>query len=442
MSDVSHSVCKFQAKRIFNPVQKRALDQSSSNLLHVTLVSMKAFSGKTFRYVGQRACLILVFPISVAAVQPLAPAWTAAQTSQLAVAKTCVGQEYSRPSGELKDRIRDAAEIVRALPQAGEGPAEISDDRAADIYSVAKGLLLTSMPDPERPLDGGKPFLTCQSDPKAAVALLTFLAADGPANRRGPDNTFYWLGMAYRRGVGVPQDMSRARSLFLTARILGLTQLTVEDWGTRPADTLTALLSRPDNRAMLEKAAAAGRDEAQLLLANLLLSSDKVRARSLLLSSAAGWNIPAIRRFADLEMQGSFGKPDYLNVVKQLASIAHIRIDDYNSMLGAARSFNQGEIAELGRVVTVADIGGERLLAQLRAAEVDHIRGRVATRGLVAPDGHIIFVEVPDSGTRQFKMARQTLRIFRPENLRPIAPHRVDGKPAFAWVDLPTVNWR
>lgn len=390
----------------------------------------------------RRGGLLLASPLVIAAIQPDTSVWAPHRADRIANAsKACTGGEYSRPSGEAHVRRRDISEIVRALPLPGERVGDISSDRASDIYTVAMGLLAPAIPNAERALDPGS-FLKCSPDPEAAVELLTFLAADGPANRQGPNNIFYWLGMAYRRGVGVGPDAAQAQSMFLKARILGQTNLTSEDWGAHSTDTLPLVLSRPANRAILEQTASAGRGEAQLLLADLVLPTDKEKARSLLRAAVAQRNIAAIRRLAKLDAEGAFGEPDYLEATRLLASIARLGDDDYNSMLAAASAFNRGDVVNDGRVVTLAVLGGESLYTQLRTAKLDSIGGRVPARGLVAPDGHIIFTEDTDPSTRQFAMAKETLRVFSPQNLRPIAPSMVGRRAVFAWVNLPAIDWR
>ncbi|NIJ20391.1 TPR repeat protein [Sphingomonas naasensis] len=373
---------------------------------------------------------------------PAAPAlaaadtpWTAAQAERAARATaTCTGSEY-------ETRQRHAPEIVRSLPKPGETVLQLSDERATDIYTVAEALLKPAIPDPQRALDPTS-FITCPRDPALGVELMMFLAADGPANRRGPNNIFYWLGQAYRHGADVTPDARRARHYFLVDRVLGNVLLTSEDWGDKPTDTLMAVLARPANRAMLESAANAGRSEAQLLLAELLLPTDKDRARKLLRGSAEQHNARASRRLSDLEAQGAFGGRHYEEAVRVRAWLAAPDNDDLRAMLDAARAFNGGEVPSIDRKLSIDDLGGARLRAEMQAVDRDSIVGRVPSRALVAPNGRILYTEVTDPDARDFSVGRNTLRVLRPENLDPLAPYFVNGRALFAWVTLPTINWR
>jgi len=394
-----------------------------------------------FRKIAGRGLLLVVSPLAIAATQPNQTAWTAAQADRVSAAtKACTGGKYAQAPGGTGFRLREATEFAQASPRSGESVKDISDDQAADIYALARGLF-PAIPEAERALDP-RSFVECPPDPEIAVALLTFLTADDPAYFRGPINSFYWLGIAYRRGIGVAPEAARARSMFLMARILGQSNLTSEDWGTSHTDTLSVVLSQPANRIMLERAASAGRPGAQSLLADLIFPTNKDRARTLLRAAAAQRDLTAIRRLADLDMQGAFGKPDYGEAASLWASIAHPQSDDYNSMLRAARAFNGGDVPEVDNGMTLAQLGGERLYAELRQAEVDAIGGHVPTRALLAPDGHIIFTEVTDPPARQFAIARATLRVFAPKNLPPVTPYMIGGRAIFAWVKLPVVDWR
>lgn len=383
--------------------------------------------------------IVMGFALGAAAIfagtaVPGSTAWTEAQADRAAKATAgCTGGEYST-------RLRDAQEIARSLPKAGETVLQLDDERAYDVYTVAGALLKPAIPNPERGFDRTS-FLTCTVDPALGVALMTFLAADGPANHTGPNNVFYWLGQAYRHGAGVTPDARRARDYFLADRILGNFLLTSEDWGDRPADTLLAVLARPANRGILESAAAADKSEAQFLLGELLLATDKPRARALLRASAEQRNPRASRRLSDLEALGAFGAPNFQEAARARAWLAGPDNDDFRAMLDAARAFNGGEVPAINRRISLAELGAAATLAKFQGAERDSIVGKVSSRALLAPNGHILYTEV-ESGARTFLIGRNTLRVFDPPILKPIAPYMADGKPRFAWVTLPTIDWR
>lgn len=362
--------------------------------------------------------------------------WTAAQAEQAAKATIgCTGGEYGT-------RRRDAREILQSLPKAGETVLQLNEDRAYDVYAVAGALLKPAIPKPERAFDPGG-ALTCTPDPALGVALMTFLSADGPANRRGPNNSFYWLGQAYRHGAGVASDPARARHYFLVSRILGNFLLTSEDWGERPDETLAAVLARPANRAMLESAAAAGRSEAQFLLGDLVLATDKPRARALLRASARERNPGASRRLSDLEAQGAFGAPNFVEAAKFRAWLASLGNEgDLRAMLEAARAFNGGDIPVVDRKVSLDELGATAALAKLQGAERDSLVGKVPSRALLAPDGRILYTELLQPGIGRYSIGRDTLRVFDPETLKPVAPYVANGKARFAWLPLPTIDWR
>ena len=355
----------------------------------------------------------------------------------------CKGAIYQRdPARSGADfRIRDAEEIAQSLPRPGETAVGLNDSRANDIYEMAGALLKPAIPNPERAFDPSV-FVKCATNPEIGVAILAFLTAGGPGRSKGTGNAFYWLGQASRRGIGVPADPARARLYFLQARMLGIFTLTAEDWGEKPSDTLLAILARQANRAMLEDAAAAGRPDAQLLLGELLVPTDKARARLMLEAAVAKDAFRAARKLAALEMQGALGKADPARAVALLAPKAYPGSDAYREMLAAAEAYNAGDIPILQRPLTLSKLGGPSLIPWPDQVEFDGVPGRVPARALIGPDGKIVFTEVIDPRTRQFRMAKVTLRIFDPKKLKPGSPHVEAGRPVFAWAMLPPIIWR
>lgn len=367
-----------------------------------------------------------------------APLTEAEAAAALAAAGTCTGIVYKFDGGQ-----RSAADYLESLPRAGDTGARWSEERADDVYALATGLLRPAIAAPERALDALGGF-KCTPAPATAVRLLHFLAGPSPRAVIGPTNTYYWLGQAYRRGVGVAADPAKARASFLQARLFGHEQLTAADWGSSPADDLMALLRRPDNRALLDEAAQARwKGGPQYLLAELHLAGDPARARALLEEAAAVPNRKAALRLAALDAEGAFGESRPLRVVELLAPLARSGHAESEALLAAARRYNgSAELPVSTRQVTSAQLGGKALLARAEAMKLDSLRGRVQTRALLGPDGRILLVRLIEPSMGDFEYGRATLNLYRPEHLPRLQPEVANGRPVFAWVNLPGIDWR
>ena len=390
---------------------------------------MRLFSGFLFAL----ACA------APAAGQPArAPLNAAEAASVRAAASTCTGNVYGSGTGQ-----RTAADYLGSLPQPGDAASEWDEQRADEVYALATSLLKQALPAPERALDAGGTFI-CPAAPAAGVRLLHFLAGHSPRALIGPTNTLYWLGLAYRRGIGAPADPDKARSFFLQTRMRGHVQLTAADWGTSAPDDLMSLLRRPEDRALLEDAARGKRmGEAQYLLAELHLATDPMRARALLEEAAAAQHRAAVRRLAALEADGTFGEARPLRAADLLAPLARSGNAEYQALLAVARSFNgPAGLPVASRRVTMEQLGKRALLARAKAVERDSLAGRLAAQGLLAPDGRILFVELVDPELAVYSIGRATLIVYGPEHLPRLQPERVEGRPVFAWVTLPPIRWR
>ena len=350
------------------------------------------------------------------------------------IAPSCSGGVYS--DGET----RTAQMIAASLPKAGEEANRLDEKRADDVYLYAGALLKPSITNPERALDPTS-FVKCPPNPTLGVKLMEFLTGDQPGHNKGPTNAYYWLGIANRRGVGVPADAAQARQYFLQARALGLWNLTAEDWGTSPKDQLLTIARKPENFRWIEAAAAAGKQGSIVLLAELLVDSEPVRARSLL--SGQPDNIFAARQLAEFEMQGKFGHPHPEAAVRAMAHFQRLSRPYYDLMLQAARQYNAPEedIPTSPRQVTLDELGGKKLLLAGQKEELDAIRGVVTARALVDPTGTILYTEVADPQISRFRMASATLKIFTPSLLNKVAPFERNGRPIFHWLNLPPVRW-
>jgi hypothetical protein len=205
-----------------------------------------------------------------------------------------------------------------------------------------------------------------------------------------------------------------------------------------------ALLRRPENRALLEDAARRKRGgEPQYLLAELDLPSNPPRARALLDEAAAAHHRKAALRLAALEAEGALGEARPLRTIALLAPLARSGNPELEALLAASRRFSGlAQVPLSARRVTMAQLGGKALLARAKGMERDSLVGRVPARALIGPDGRIVFVELIDPDLGSHSIGRATLRVYRPEHLPRLQPEVVAGRPVFAWVNLPPINWR
>jgi TPR repeat protein len=361
-----------------------------------------------------------------------------------ASARACTGGYY-RIAGLDKPTIRrSAADHLPALPAAGDDGSTWSEERADDAYALAVAMLENSITFSEKALSASS-RLDCPQDVESGVRLFRFLAGDDSTSWLGASNVHHWLAEAYRAGIGVRADPARARRHFLIARVSGHDQLGPSAWGEGPGDTLASRYARPADRAVFEEILATARypDEARLVVAEIVAAADPRRARALLEAAAASNHSPAVRKLAEYEMDGTLGKPDPARAVELLARSTCRRCDTYEAMLAAARASNGGgEIPTFPRRIGIGELGGlNRLLPDPSVIERDSLVGSVEARGLMAPDGRILFVELVGTGSRFDSLTSATLTLFQPKLMSPLTPHRVGGRPVFAWVDLPRITW-
>lgn len=392
-------------------------------------------------------------PAAIAALLLGAPAlaadplrYTEAETAALrAAAETCTGGYYR--SGRDPAQVT-AADMRARLPEPTDPPGFRPDeDRASDMYRIALGLLRPALPEAPRAQDPGRPWLTCKWDAVVGARLMAWLVGDGYGQLAGWTNSLYWLGQAYRQGVGVPQDAERARTLLLLARIRGDLNLTAEDWGRTPDETLEAALKAPAGRQMLEAAARLpGNPEAKLLLARQLKASEPARARAVLEAAATSMWIPANTELGNFRRDGIGGPRDLVGAVEQFARITQRSASNTSTgeaMLAAARAYNgtQKTIPTVDPPPGLADFGGRAALPRSDEPLFPSPRGSSPARALLAPDGRILFTELlsPKEGFSQVDI--DTLWIWRPDRLPRLAPWKVDGRAVFAWVPLPTLPY-
>lgn len=386
--------------------------------------------------------LLLAAVVSTAeAAVPRTPLTAAEARQAQATARACTGG-YSQIRDPDKPTVRrSAADHLPALPAPGDDGSAWDSNRAEDLWYLAIAMLKPALKFTERPMTDSV-YFNCPSDPVSGVRLLRFLAGDGALSALGVSNVHYWLAEAYRAGIGVPADPAKARRQFLIARLKGFSQLGPSAWGERPGDTLADRYLRSRDRALFEELAADGLSDAQLLIADAIVATDPKRARALLEAAAAD-SFEATKRLAEHEANGTLGKRNPARAVELLASRTCQGCDTYNEMLAAARAHNGGgEIPTVPRRIGIGELGGMRkLLPDPSVIERDSLVGTVEARGLMAPDGRILYVELPGRGSQSDTLARGTLTIFRPKHLARLTPHLVGGKPVFAWVNLPPITW-
>jgi hypothetical protein len=371
--------------------------------------------------------------------------YTAAETAALrAAAETCTGGTIRM--GEGSTNPITAADMRMRLPEPTDPPGFRPDsDTSSHLFRIAHSLLRPALPEAPRASDIGRPWLTCKWDAVVGARLMAWLVGDGYGQLTGPTNSLYWLGQAYRQGVGVPQDAERARSLLLLARLRFLINLTAEDWGRTPNDTLDAVLKTPAGRQMLEKVAALpGNSEAKLLLARQLKTSDPVRARALLESALAMTWLSVNTELGNFRRDGIGGPKDLVGAVEQFAIVAQggtSNGEEAVPMLAAARAYNgaPGIIPTVDPPPGLADFGGRALLPKPDETFFVSLRGSSPARALLAPDGRILFTELLSPSTGYSQVDRATMWVWNPKRLPKLPPWTVNGRAVFAWVPLPVL---
>lgn len=380
---------------------------------------------------------------TLAAAVPRTPLTPAEARRLAASARACTGGYYRMAVGDQEPVLRSAADHLPALPAAGDDGSTWSEERADDAYKVAVAMLENAFTFTERPL-AATSELDCPPDRESGARLLRFLAGDGITSLISVSNVHHWLAEAYRAGAGVPADPAKARRHFLIARLRGHEHLSPSSWGERPGDTLASLYVRPADREVFEEIAATARypAEARFVIAEIVAATDPKRARALLEAAVDSDHSGAAIRLAEHEMNGTLGKRDPARAAELLARWACMSCDAYQPMLAAARAHNGGEIPIFPRRIRIDELGGmNKLLPDPNAIQRDSLVGMVEARGLMAPDGRILYVELPGRKPPGNSLTSATLTLFRPERMNRLTPHLVDGKPVFAWVNLPRVTW-
>ena len=369
--------------------------------------------------------------------------WSADEARQLhAAANACTGGFYESQDGTYV--LRTAKEVTARLPKETDNPSQRPDPAyARDLYEIAVGLLTPAFNDPSI----AKPFLKCPANAELGVRLMGYLVGDRPKDNVTFGRAAYWLARAYREGVGIGQDAVKARHLFLRARIMGEQYLTAKDWGEKPTDQLGDRLRQPEAWAMLEEAASAGQLEARFLLAEQMLQEQPAFAIDKLNALVNANHTRAIRLLAQLKAEGPTEVRNLMDSALLYARLARNRSQpnaEYTAMLEVAARYNalpEG-IPTADYKPTFDELGGKKLLPGPEDYRFDSLMGAPTARGLMAPDGRIIFVELIDPTFKRLTVGGATLWTYQPRRLAQIKPYSVNGRPVFAWVRLPTILWK
>ncbi len=355
-------------------------------------------------------------------------------------ATNCTGGYYR--DGQL----HTPEQIASALNKINGRRDLISEDEARDIYYVAKGLLLKKIVNPERASDP-KRLLECAPDERGGVWLFKFLIGRSPDELKGPSNSFYWLGQAYRRGIGVRQDNERARELMLQARIMGNRKLTSSDWGNHPNDELLTVIKDSNYLPYLREASQGRRGgEAKLLLAENLITTSPNEAQRLLRDASINGYFPASRFLLESEQSGTLKKQHTHEQAVFWALLAwrsaH-RPEFRHRLVETIVKLNRSgtNIPISNRSLTFEEIGGDSLIGDPNEIMLDGRRGIVQARALVSPDGKIIYVELVNSSSYQTPMGAETRKIYKPNKLTPVQPELYEGRAVYSWMMLPSIKF-
>lgn len=340
-----------------------------------------------------------------------------------------------------------------SLPRAGtpltllsKPAAEISFEQGDELYGIAKALLLPAIAAPSWVLDGAS-SLECPAQPKEAVALMEYLAGNGPRQFRSPTNIFDWLGLAYQQGVGVQPDRKRARLYFLYSRMISPLSRT-EGWSDGIDDRLLPNIERAGLRSDLEQMAAGGVGtvQARLILAEEALPSRPAKARQLLAFN----NMFTLARLVELEDQGRFQSP---TDGSDLPFWSEALRKYPRSGILFARLLKAATLAN-GGTLPVASERPERgallgLLDQANVAGGDATTAPIPMRALVNPQGKAIYIEgclrTPATSAPSLAVGtvlRNAARLYNLERLPLLPIPTIGGKPAFGWVRLPAVHFQ
>ncbi|MFM7402491.1 MAG: hypothetical protein ACKO1N_00030 [Erythrobacter sp.] len=353
-----------------------------------------------------------------------------------------IGETLVQCSGggyDLETRQVRGPEFYRPLlPLLHSRSTDLDEKTGSDLYHVARAMLPPIGELPDFILDPSTQ-LKCPARPHEAVALLQYLAGDEAGDLRGPNNTFFWLGLAAERGIGTRRDAEQARMSYLKGR-LRRGGVSSEYWSDGIDTDLLANIQRAGLRAYLEELAQSGGGAARMTLAEEILPTDPSAARKLLRTAYP----PALNRLLELEAKGSI-------------PIAH---DDEDiafwlSVAGPpkfrAHGVKGAELANGGTIPTSPERPKAKDFSRFVDADAlgdvnSWSAPPLPIRALVNPEGRALYIE--DCGAEPLepcvRMSNLSYRLdaislYRPERLPALPVTLIDGRPSYGWIILPAV---
>jgi hypothetical protein len=357
---------------------------------------------------------------------------------------TCTGGWYL--SGPPEGKKIGPADLLPRVALLANPSVQLDDQAGGDLYVIAKALLLPAVVPPPWSPDPSS-FLKCPAKPREAVALLAYLAGDGPNEWRGVLNVFDWLGFAYETGAGGVRDARKARKYYLLSRIYS-TFPTHDGWSDGVDKSLIANINRVGLRPYLEAVAKSDRfaGTARVILADEALPANPPMARGLLLYA----DVATLNRLLELEDQGKLPVATDGSDVGVWAE-AWRTLYSYNKW--AARLIKSVMLANGGAVPTSSE---RPTIARLRpylamdvVADADATRRPIPMRALVNREGRPIYLEACQSVSRigdasgpALNVFLNAARLYDVTKLPNLPISRISGRPAFGWVILPAVQFQ
>lgn len=353
-----------------------------------------------------------------------------------------IGETLGQCSGggyDLESRQVRGPEFYRpSLRLLHSRSTDLNEKAGRDLYDVARAMLPPMAELPSFVLD---PLtqLKCPARSGEAVELLQYLVGEAPGDLRGPSNTYFWLGLAAERGIGMRRDAEQARIYYLKGR-LRWGGVTSEHWSDGIDTDLLANIQRAGLRAYLEELAQSGGGAARMILAEEILPTDPSAARKLLQTAYP----PALNRLLELEAKGSI-------------PIAH---DDEDiafwlSVVGPpkfrARGVKGAELANGGVIPTNPERPKAKDFGRFVDRDaLDGVNGWSARplpiRALVNPEGRALYIEdcgaeplEPGARVGNLSFRLDAISLYRPERLPALPVTLIDGRPSYGWVILPAV---
>jgi hypothetical protein len=374
--------------------------------------------------------------------EPIKPEIVAVMSQTL---PQCTGSQWR--TGTPHDQTISATELAPRLALLAKPSSQLTDEQGSDLYAISKAFLRPAVEPPSWMPDGNS-FLKCPAKPKEAVALMEYLAGDGPGEVRGAVNIFDWLGLAYETGAGVNKNIVRAKRFYLISRMHWTFQ-TNDRWSDGIDKNLLANIDRAGLRPFLNRLAAGdrwGAAAARLILAEAALATDPSEARRLLAYN----DHMTLLRLVELENAGRFPIPTDGSDVNLWAE-AWRTLFYYDKW--AARLIKAVSLANGGTLPTSSERPGKGKLVlyldKQRVTDAYGTKDPIPMRALVDRTGRALYVEGCRATPQPWKASGPTLnvlldasRLYNHLRLPPMPVPQVNGRPAYGWVILPAVHFQ